>query len=83
VQIVNTGAGPLNIISVVPSGAGCGNGPGQITTILPAPQTLNTCETAPVIASYNGTTVPSSAQCTVTITTDAGNRILQLVGTSQ
>ncbi len=83
VQIVNTGAGPLNIISVTASGSGCGNGPGQITTILPGPQTLNTCETAPVIASYNGTTVPSSAQCTVTITTNAGNRILQLVGTSQ
>jgi hypothetical protein len=83
VQIVNTGAGPLNIISVSASGAGCGNAPGQITTILPGPQTLNTCETAPIIASYNGTTVPSSAQCTVTITTNAGNRILQLVGTSQ
>jgi len=83
VQIVDTGAGPLTITSVTTSGAGCGNGPGQITTVLPSPQTLNTCETAPVIASYNGTTVPSNAQCTVTITTNAGNRILQLVGSSQ
>ncbi|HEV7425452.1 MAG TPA: IPT/TIG domain-containing protein [Thermoanaerobaculia bacterium] len=84
VQIVNTGAAPFNITSVTTSGAGCGAGPGQISTVLPSPQTLNTCDSAPIIASYHGTTVPSSAQCTVTINTDtAGTKILQLVGSSQ
>jgi hypothetical protein len=84
VQIVNTGAAPLIITSVTASGAGCGNGPGQISTVLPVAQTLNTCDTAPIIASYNGTTVPSSAQCTVTInSSNAGSKVLQLVGSSQ
>jgi hypothetical protein len=84
VQIVNTGAAPFNITSVTQSGAGCGAGPGQISTVLPSPQTLNTCDTAPIIASYHGTTAPSNAQCTVTINTDtAGSKILQLVGSSQ
>jgi len=87
VEIVNTGAAPFMITSVTASGAGCGGGPGQISTVLPSPQTLNTCDTAPIIASYHGTTAPSSAQCTVTINTDipgpAGTKTLQLVGSSQ
>jgi IPT/TIG domain len=83
VEIVDTGATPLIINSVTTSGAGCGAGPGQISVVLPGPQTLDTCDTAPVIASYNGTTAPSNAQCTVTINTNAGVRSLQLVGSSQ
>jgi len=84
VTIVNTGGGPLNLTSVTTSGAGCGSGPGQIDVTTLGSQTLNTCDTAPVIATYHGTTLPSSAQCTVNITTaNAGSRTLQLSGTSQ
>ena len=84
VTIVNTGGGPLNLTSVTSSGAGCGSGPGQIDVPPLGSQTLNTCDTAPVVATYHGTTAPSTAQCTVTITTsNAGSRTLQLSGTSQ
>ncbi|HSY51660.1 MAG TPA: IPT/TIG domain-containing protein [Thermoanaerobaculia bacterium] len=86
VTIVNTGAAPLTILSVTTSGAGCGNAPGQISVTAPPPQTLSTCDTAPIIASYHGTTVPSNAQCSVTINTNDLTRspkILQLSGTSQ
>jgi len=87
VQIVNTGSAPFMILNATAVGSGCGSGPGQINTVLPAPQTLSTCDTAPIIASYQGTTAPSSAQCTVTITTDilgaGGTKVLNLVGSSQ
>ncbi|HEX3071834.1 MAG TPA: IPT/TIG domain-containing protein [Thermoanaerobaculia bacterium] len=86
VTIFDTGGGPLNITSVTTSGAGCGNGPGQISVTAPAtPQTLSTCDSAPITAHYTGTTAPSSAQCTVTINSNAANspKILQLSGSSQ
>ncbi len=79
VTIVNTGAAPLNITSATSSGAGCG----QFSLTLPGAQALNTCDTTPVIAIYNGTTAPSNAQCTVTINTNAGTKTLQLNGSSQ
>ncbi|HXH37952.1 MAG TPA: IPT/TIG domain-containing protein [Thermoanaerobaculia bacterium] len=86
VTIVNTGAGPLSILSVTTSGAGCGNAPGQISVTVPSPQTLSTCDTAPITASYKGTTAPSNAQCTVTINSNDLNhspKILQITGSSQ
>jgi hypothetical protein len=85
VTIVNTGAAPLNIISVTASGAGCGNAPGQISVTTPPPQTLSTCDTAPITAHYTGTVAPSNAQCTVTITTNDANspKVLQLSASSQ
>jgi hypothetical protein len=86
VLIVDTGAAPLNITSVTLSGAGCGSGPGQIFVSVPPPQTLTSCDNAPITAHYTGTTVPSSAQCTVTINSNDAARnpkILQLSGSSQ
>jgi len=86
VTIVNSGAAPLIISSVTTSGAGCGNGPGQISVNVPPAQTLNTCDTAAITAAYHGTTVPSSAQCTVTINSNdpiRGTKTLILSGTSQ
>ncbi len=86
VTIFNTGGGPLSITSVTTSGAGCGNGVGQISVTVPPPQTLNTCDSAPITASYKGTTIPSNALCTVTINTNdpAHNpKILQLSASSQ
>ncbi len=79
VTIVNTGASALSITSVTPSGAGCA----QFNLNLPGPQSLATCDVAPVIVRYNGTTTPSSSQCTITIVTNAGTKNLQLSGTSQ
>jgi hypothetical protein len=80
VTIVNTGAAPLHITSVTPSGAGCA----QFNLNLPGPQTMATCDIAPIIARYNGTTTPSSSQCTITINTSDGiTKTLQLSGSSQ
>jgi hypothetical protein len=84
VNIVSTGVMPLIITSVVAPGPGCGGGPGQFSVTLPPAQTLNACESAPITAKYNATTVASSANCTVTInTSNAGTKILQLSGSSQ
>lgn len=83
VSIVNTGAGPL-IVNSATTTCAVAPAPGQISVVLPStPQTLSTCDSAPVIASYSATTVPSSSSCSVTINTNAGIKILQLVGSSQ
>ena len=80
VTIVNTGAGVLHLTGVTPSGAGCA----QFTLGLPGAQNMSTCDIAPITARYNGTTAPSSAQCTLTInTTDGITKTLQLTGSSQ
>ena len=87
VTIFNTGGAPLTISSVTTSGAGCGNAVGQISVTVPStPQTLSTCDSTTITASYKGTTAPSSAQCTVTINSNdtAHNpKVLQLSGSSQ
>ncbi len=86
VTIFNTGGAPLNITSVTTSGAGCGNGVGQISVTAPGPQTLGTCDSATITASYKGTTTPSNAQCTVTINsndTSHNPKVLTLSGSSQ
>jgi len=87
VTIFNTGGAPLTINSVTTSGAGCGNGVGQISVITPStPQTLSTCDSTTITASYKGTPAPSNAQCTVTINsndTAHSPKILQLSGSSQ
>jgi hypothetical protein len=84
VNIIDTGAAPLIITGVSAPGAGCGGGPGNFTLTLPPPQTLNTCEPAPITAKYNSTTTAGSVQCTITInTSNGGTKILQLSGSSQ
>jgi hypothetical protein len=50
----------------------------------PTPAALNTCEIAPITVRYNGPTPPArgTQTCTVTVTTDAGNRSFTLTGTT-
>jgi hypothetical protein len=81
VNIVNTGSAPLNITSISTSGAGCARF--SVVPTIPPTVTLNQCETQPLIVQYNGSVAPGSDQCTVNITTNAGNRSLSLIGTSQ
>lgn len=49
----------------------------------PIGTTLQQCDTAPVVAQYNGSTTPGTDQCRVTITTNAGTKSFNLIGTSQ
>jgi hypothetical protein len=81
VQIVNTGNAPLNITNIATAGAGCGHftfGPAVPPTI-----TLNQCEALPVGVTYTGQTTPTTETCTLTVTTNGGNKTFLLVGTSQ
>lgn len=82
ITVVNTGAGPLNITSVTQTGTGCAN---FAITQPAAPQTLNPCDSADITALYNPPVAGGpgqSASCTVTILTDAGTKILSLIGTT-
>jgi hypothetical protein len=83
VTIVNTGSTTLTVNTISQSGAGCAHF--SIVPLIPPSPTvsLNQCETQPVVVQYNGTTSPGTDQCAVTITTNAGNRTLSLIGTSQ
>jgi predicted component of type VI protein secretion system len=90
VTIVNTGAPvsltvpALTITGItVPATAACGRFT-VVPLIPPSPSvSLNQCETQPINVQYNGTTTSSTVdQCTITITTNAGTRTLQLTGSS-
>jgi len=83
VAIVNNGVAPLTITSVTNNGApACA----RFTPVPPPsifPLTLNACESFPIIEQYSGQLSPATETCTFTITTNAGNKTLLLVGTSQ
>ena len=79
VNLVNSGAGPLDVTSITDNCAAAS----FTVTYPPAPFTLNVCEIAPISARYDGTVVPGTQSCTVTITTNVGTRTLSLTGTSQ
>jgi hypothetical protein len=84
ITLVNTGAGPLTITGASTTCAQNSSAPNVINVVLPpTPQTLAECESVQVTARYNGSTTPGNAQCTVTITTDHGNKTFQLSGSSQ
>ena len=82
IQIVNIGNAPLNINAISTSGS-CANfsvGP----LIPPGPTvTLNQCESLPIIARYNGQTTAATDQCTISVSTNAGTKIINLIGSSQ
>ena len=84
VQIVNNGAAPLDITAITAVGAGCPHfafGPAVPPTV-----TLNQCESLPVSVTYTGNSpanTPTTETCTLTVTTNAGNKTFLLVGTSQ
>jgi hypothetical protein len=85
VDLVNIGNGPLNITAVTLTAAG-GTGCARFNVSTGGvPATLNQCEIFPIIASYNAPTTPTPVpdQCNVTLTTNAGNRTLTLIGSSQ
>jgi len=83
VTIVNTGSAPLSVTGISASGAGCARF-SIVPLIPPSPSvTLNQCDVQPLIVQYNGSTTPGSDQCAINITTNAGNRTLSLIGTSQ
>jgi hypothetical protein len=83
VNITNTGnllgtPTPLTISNVSTAGQ-CSN----FTLVLPTvPQTLNPCDSVPIVARYNGQTSASSETCTVTVTTNAGTKSINLTGVS-
>ncbi|HKB78291.1 MAG TPA: IPT/TIG domain-containing protein, partial [Thermoanaerobaculia bacterium] len=83
VNIVNNGSAPLTITGITDNGApACAR-----FSPLPPPATfplnLNQCEAFPLIEQYFGQTTQGSETCTITISTNAGNKTLLLVGTSQ
>ncbi|HEX8617901.1 MAG TPA: IPT/TIG domain-containing protein [Thermoanaerobaculia bacterium] len=80
VAIANSGTGILVINSVTP-GAGCANF--TVVSAPPTPANVATCDAFTVSAVYRGTTNPTTEQCTVSISTNAGLRTLSLSGTSQ
>lgn len=81
VNVVSSGAAPLNVVSITDNCAVA-----NFTVSYPAifPFALQQCEIAPIFARYNGTTAGGTQTCTVIVTTDAGPpRNLTLTGTSQ
>jgi hypothetical protein len=81
-NIVNGGNAPLNVTAItVPATPGCA---AFTISAPPTPAALNTCEIAPITVRYNGPTPPArgTQTCTVTVTTDAGNRSFTLTGTT-
>jgi hypothetical protein len=84
VTIVNTGSQPLIITGIsVPGTAACGRFT-VVPLIPPSPTvTLNQCDTQPINVQYNGTTTSGTIdQCSITVTTNAGSKTLQLTGSS-
>jgi hypothetical protein len=82
VTIVNRGTAPLTVNSVTtdPATPGCS----QFSVVPPStPVILQQCDTAPIIAQFNGSTTPSTVSCNVIVNTSAGTRTLTLIGTSQ
>ncbi len=78
VTLANLGAGPLMITGASTT---CG---AQWSISLPANQTLNQCDSAPVSAKFNGSTAGGSDSCSITISTNAGpNKVFNLNGNSQ
>ena len=82
IQIVNTGNAPLTVNTISTSGS-CSNF--SIGPLIPPgpPVTLGQCESLPIVARYNGQTTPATDQCTITITSNAGTKTLNLIGSSQ
>jgi hypothetical protein len=84
VQIVNNGTAPLIVNSITkaatPACADFVVGPA-----VPPAITLNQCESLPVTVTFTGPPVPAKTTetCTLTVSTNAGNRTFLLVGTSQ
>ena len=84
-NLVNVGnTTPLTVTGVATAGTGCAQF--SIGTAV-TPIDLNQCEPFPITVIYNGadpTPQPSvTHSCTLTITTNAGNRTFTLVGTTQ
>jgi hypothetical protein len=79
IQLVDAGAGTLTINSLTQSGS-CGN----FTIGSPStPQTLNSCDSFPVVAQYTRTASTGSDVCTITFSTSNGSRSLTLIGNAQ
>jgi hypothetical protein len=77
--VVNSGTGTLTVQSVT-QGASCSD---FTISAPPTPSPLGTCDQFPISATYNGTTAPSTQQCTLTVVTSAGTRTLTLTGNSR
>jgi hypothetical protein len=85
VLLVSTGPSsqPLIIQSTSTADAG-GAGCARFSIGLPPNGTnLQQCDSAPVVAQYNGSTIPGTDQCRITIVTNAGTKTFNLIGTSQ
>lgn len=80
ITATNTGTGTLTVNSVTPTGAGCAFF--DISTPS-TPSLLQPCDPFPITAVYSGSTAPATHQCTLTISTDAGVRTVNLTGRSQ
>jgi hypothetical protein len=78
VTVVNSGTGTLTVMSVTETNCG------DFSINRPStPASLATCDQFPITAVYNGTTSPSTQQCTVTVVTNDGTRTLTLTGSSR
>jgi hypothetical protein len=88
VQLVNNGNAPLNITAITTvngTPGGCSRF-SIVAPVIPPTITLNTCEALPISVKFNGPTPPAMGTtdtCTLTISTNAGNKSFLLVGTSQ
>lgn len=80
VTLVNTGPAPLIVTSITNN---CNSSDFQVLTSPTPPVTLSSCDTLAIVASYTAKTAPSTSQCTVTITTNAGTKTLTLTGVSK
>ncbi len=81
VQMVNNGTAVMNITAITTAGPGCPQfvfGPA-----VPPAVALNECESLPVSVTYTGQLSPITETCTLTVTTNAGNKAFLLVGTSK
>ncbi len=84
VQIVNNGTAPL-IVNSITKAATVPCGDFVVGPAVPPAITLNQCESLPVTVTFTGPTPPAKTTetCTLTVSTNAGNRTFLLVGTSQ
>src|SRR6266849_4811640 len=84
VQIVDNGPAPL-IVNSITKAATVACNDFQVGPSVPPAITLNQCESLPVTVTFTGPPVPAKTTetCTLTVSTNAGNRTFLLVGTSQ
>jgi IPT/TIG domain len=86
VTIVDTGAGPVVITGSSTTDVTAG-GCSHFAITLPTAQTLNQCDTAPILAQYNGQTSSAVDQCKITINytinSVPNSKSLTLTGISQ